>query len=415
MRNLTFMLITEQEFKYIENNFLNSSYFQTVSWGGLKSLTGWSSFFVAVYDGEKFVAASLLLSKNVFFGKKIFYAPRGFLCDFNDFDLLEFFTINIKKFVKANGGFLFKMDPLISYCDRDLNGNVVGENNNMVLVKFLKSLGYKHMGFTTGFSNDIQFRWSFYLNLDKSYNLFDGMDKRCKRCIRKSDIYPYVVREVDDSNLSDFKSIMEHTCNRHNCYDRSLDYYVQIMKSFREKAKLLIIYLVRDEFLKSFECDKLYDKIKMDNRDFIPVTAGVFIVDSNSLHYVYGGTFKDYMAFNFQYKMQFLMINYALSNNLSVYDFGGISGDFNKDSKSYGIYEFKRGFGGYVVEYIGEFDLVVNYIDYLLYRYLFRFYSVFKSFVLNVKKKTEVFSFYRLPCLLVSLVGIFLLLYLLHK
>jgi len=44
-----------------------------------------------------------------------------------------------------------------------------------------------------------------------------------------------------------------------------------------------------------------------------------------------------------------------------VYDFGGISGDIeNENNPHYGLYRFKRGFNGYIREFIGEYDLVLN-------------------------------------------------------
>ena len=42
----------------------------------------------------------------------------------------------------------------------------------------------------------------------------------------------------------------------------------------------------------------------------------------------------------------------------------GISGDFSKDNKYYGLNKFKMGFNPDIYEYIGEFDLVLNKINY---------------------------------------------------
>lgn len=79
------------------------------------------------------------------------------------------------------------------------------------------------------------------------------------------------------------------------------------------------------------------------------------------MNYVYGGTYKEYMSLMAQYKVQMEMIKYTKEKlKLPIYDFGGISGDFNPKSKNYGVYEFKKGFGGRVVEYIGEFDLIIS-------------------------------------------------------
>ena len=101
----------------------------------------------------------------------------------------------------------------------------------------------------------MQFRWSFYLDIVEKEKIIQDMDKRCRRSIRRSDKYPYIIKEVDDDSIMDFKVIMEHTCSRHSCYDRSLDYYRQIKHILKDRAKLLIIYLLRDEYLSSFKDD----------------------------------------------------------------------------------------------------------------------------------------------------------------
>lgn len=381
MSNLKFIEISEDIFKKLENNYNNSNYYQSVSWAYLKELTGWKKKYVAVYDGIEYKAISLLLYKSIIFNRNIFYAPRGILANYDDYNVLKFFTYNIKNYIKRNNGFLFMIDPLVKYCDRDINGEVIG-NINDELVHYLKNLGYIHKGFTTDYNVEIQFRWSFYKNSD---DIMKNMDKRCKRSLRKSDKYPCVVKEVDDNSILDFKAIMEHTCERHECFDRSLNYYKRIKEVFKERVKIIVVYLNRNKYLSEFKDDKLYDKIMLDNRKYIPVTAGVFFIDNNSVHYVYGGTFKEYMSFNFQYKLQYLMIEYAKNNNISIYDFGGISGNFDKDSLYYGIYEFKRGFGGYVVEYIGEFDLIINMPLYICYKFMYKIYSILKRIYLKIK------------------------------
>ena len=42
----------------------------------------------------------------------MFYSPRGFLIDYNNFDLLKEFTIELKKFVKENGGIFVLLSAL---------------------------------------------------------------------------------------------------------------------------------------------------------------------------------------------------------------------------------------------------------------------------------------------------------------
>ena len=74
----------------------------------------------------------MLLAKTVpIIKKKLFYSPRGVLIDYNDKELLEEFTKEIKKFLKEKNGFLLKIDPYVEYQERDNDGKVVenGYNN----------------------------------------------------------------------------------------------------------------------------------------------------------------------------------------------------------------------------------------------------------------------------------------------
>ena len=49
----------------------------------------------------------------------------------------------------------------------------------------LTKLGYKHHGFTTGYTDEIQLRWSYYLDITKSMDdIMMGMDQSLK-------LYPF--------------------------------------------------------------------------------------------------------------------------------------------------------------------------------------------------------------------------------
>ncbi len=53
------------------------------------------------------------------------------------------------------------------------------------------------------------------------------------------------------------------------------------------------------------------------------------------------------------------MMRWAIQTGCSVYDFQGISGNLSEENNPlYGLYRFKRGFAGEVVELAGEFEVV---------------------------------------------------------
>ena len=54
------------------------------------------------------------------------------------------------------------------------------------------------------------------------------------------------------------------------------------------------------------------------------------------------------------------MIRWALETGSEIYDFRGVSGDLTPENPLYGLYLFKKGFGGELVEFCGEFEMVYN-------------------------------------------------------
>ena len=70
----------------------------------------------------------------------------------------------------------------------------------------------------------------------------------------------------------------------------------------------------------------------------------------------------------------------AYKNGYKACNFYGISGNFKKENNPlYGVYEFKRGFGGNVIEYIGEFTLPITLFD--------KFYNILRAIKRLIKKK----------------------------
>lgn len=384
---MEFVELTEKEFNNVCTNYNESSFYQTPSWARIKEKNEWNYYYVGIKEKNNIIACSLILGKKIYLNKYFYYAPRGMLLDYNKVDLLNFFVSNLKRFLIEKNGILLKIDPLVEYQKHDKNGNILGEENNQSIIDHLKELGFKHHGLTKGYTEEIQFRWSYCLDIGKSKEeILKGMDQRCRRCIKKYEKYPLLIENVNEKNIADFKKIMEHTAKRQNHFDRSLDYYKSLDKDFKDDSRLSIIYLDKKQFLKDFKDDRLYDMVSKEIENKIPVSAGVFIFDSKRANYVYGGTYKEYMPLMAQYKMQMEMIKTARKKGLSIYDFGGISGDFTSGSENYGVYEFKRGFGGYVTEYIGEFDLILNKPNYILYNYGYKFYRNIKHQIAKIVK-----------------------------
>ena len=182
---MEFTILKKNEFNEFSKNHKLGNFMQTIEWASLKEIYGWTPQYVGGNDVDKIIAGALLLSKKTPIGKNIFYSPRGLLIDYSNFELLSFFTKNLKRYVKKNKGIFLKIDPNIIYRVRSKNGDIIDSKTNDEPINNLRKLNYKFLGFTTYFETR-QPRWTFKLLLDKSYEeLKKEFEKSTRKILKK--------------------------------------------------------------------------------------------------------------------------------------------------------------------------------------------------------------------------------------
>ncbi|MEG0138893.1 MAG: peptidoglycan bridge formation glycyltransferase FemA/FemB family protein, partial [Bacilli bacterium] len=346
------------------------------------------------------IGASMLLAKEKFMGKKEFYAPRGFLIDYNDQQLVNDFTNEIKSFVLNHNGFVLRIDPYLVYKQRNINGDIIAGIDNTTVVNTLKKIGF------TKCSNDEQLKWLYVLELENKTedDIFKEMCSNTRNIIRKTLKSNIKLRYLKKDDLYLFEKITNETGSRRGFNSKNLDYYTQMKDLFKDEVLFVVAELnltcyisgLNNELLlQKKRLDKLSDVKanngkkselnititsllkKIDNANAIKETDGETIILSGAMFMAYGdelvylfcGNYKKYINFGAQYFIQWEMIKYAIKNNFKRYNFYGISGVFDKRDESYGIYEFKKGFGGHVEELLGDYELGFGN-HYKLYNFL---------------------------------------------
>ena len=111
------------------------------------------------------------------------------------------------------------------------------------------------------------------------------------------------------------------------------------------------------------DAEEIREKTK---KDIITLSGSMFILIEPEIIYLSSGNYEEYMRFNSQYLIQWELIKYGIKNNFKKHNFYGIPANINEHPKDYGIYEFKKGFNGYVEELIGEFELPLKKEYYLI-------------------------------------------------
>lgn len=334
---MNFTTITEEEFRDFAKTSPYQSFMQTPEIAKLREKDGWTIYYLAVKQSEKIVAATMLLSKPTFLKKSTFYSPGGPLIDYEDVSLVNFFIRNLKTFIKQHGGYVLHIDPYYELIERDRNGEKVeGGFNHSTALKNLEQLGFKPI------KNPTQPKYLFVMDINNRTPeaLFADFKRNTRNHIRKAEKQGVKVRELERTELSTFKTITESTSTRRNFKDRTLSYYEEMYDLFHNRGEVQFLIAEAND---------------------IPLSAAMFILYGDEVIYLFSGSDEKYMReYNAQYAIQWHMIKYAAEHCFKKYNFYGINGLPDPNSKDYGIYEFKKGFGGHVVELIGSFELPIT-------------------------------------------------------
>jgi len=432
---MEFVELTEKEFKSFEISHVYGSFYQTINWGKLKEKNGWKYYLLGIKENKNVVAATLLLKKKVFKNISIMYAPRGYLIDYNNFNLLKFFTYNIKKFGRKNNAIFIKIDPYVIYKERDINGDIVKKGiNNSNVVERLINLGYKRYD-TNQIKLQPQYAFALNFNNRSIDEIFDNFEPTTRKMIRKNEKMGIYCREIGVKELNKFTDVMNSTSARREFIDRPFEYYKNMVNIFKDDLKIVIAEINLKNYIKNLkleiktnkeEIKKKENEIKnkgninvektnniikeynnvidslnkrlergielQKSKGDIVVLGGImFLLHNKEMLSLFGGAYGEYKDFMVAYSTNWYMIQYAVKNGYNKYNFYGISNFKDKEDKMYGLYDFKRGFGGNVEEYIGEYDLVVSKIWYFIYNVLYtNIYLKIKKFKLKKNSNYEV-------------------------
>ena len=394
---MKFRELTEEEYRSFWENHPLKTFLSAPEISKLREESNWNTNFVGVEKNNKIVAATMLLSHLRHFKKYEFYSPRGYLIDFNDKELVDFFTNELKKYIKEKNGYVLRIDPYVIYKERDINGDIVENGvDNSKVVDNLLSLGFKKVPIP----NREQVSWMFSLGLEgkDEETILKEMKSSTRNKIRKIGKTGIEVNEIGYDELDRFQSIMEETSKRKGFSNRKLSYYQSMYKLFHDKGE--VKFFITELNLKTYianieeEIKERQDKLnslseakynegakknlnseieslnkRIDdaksimeekNTEHITLSGSMFMLIQPEVIYLSSGNYEEYLKFDSQYLIQWELIKYGIKNGFKKHNFYGIPEDINTHPKDYGIYEFKRGFNGYVEELIGEYELPIS-------------------------------------------------------
>ena len=408
---MKFEILTEKEFDSFVRTQSTNNFFQSIKMKNRLDKENIENYLVGVKKDDEVIAAALIAANgSSFMGKKVFEAYKGYILDYSDKELIKFMTDEVTKFLKSKNALKLIIDPYIPNVSRDTDANIVDGVDNRWVADYLKVLGYK-------FNPDgAQVKWCYCLDINgrDSKELFSSFKSNTRNYINKTlNKFKLNVRTLDKSQLSEFKQITSDTCDRRSFSDKSLEYYENMYDAFGEDVIFQICELNLKEYIDTMvdENAELERKVvelsdsssnkkkkeemrknislnekriaeakelQVEKGDIIPLSAAMFMLYGDEIVYLFSGSYAEYMSFYGQYRLQWEIIKYAADNKYRKYNFYGIRDVFNPKGKDYGVYEFKKGFNGYVEELLGSYVLDIDKVA-IVYNVLRKIKKLFKK------------------------------------
>lgn len=385
------MNITNQAHDAFVKSHPQGDLLQLTKWAETKTLTGWYSKRIAVgEEGEVKGVAQLLFKKVPKLPYTLCYISRGFVTDYSNKLALETLLEYAMQIAKEEKAYAIKIDP-----DVEVDKGADALTN-------LRSLGFKHKGFKEGLSKDyIQPRMTMITPIEKSdEELIQSFERRNRSKVRLALKRGTTVERSNREGLKTFANLMQITGERDGFLTRDISYFQNIydamnpdgdaelflvklepkpvLKDLREdlsqleqekvklaekkqdKKTLNKINDVNNKIVKTQELIEDMEKLELSHPEGIYLSGALLMFAGNKSYYLYGASSNEYRDFLPNHHMQFAMMQYAREHGATIYDFGGTDNDPDKDSDHYGLWTFKKVWGTYLSEKIGEFDYVLN-------------------------------------------------------
>lgn len=321
-------LITEKtlaEYEAFVQSSPKGNFAQSVLWGKQKPMWIWKA--IAVRDAEEKICGTLavLIRKVPGTPFTLMYGCRGPVCDPLDFQTIRALLDGARLLAKEYHSYVIKLDPDIP-------------SSNTAFRDFMLGMGFRLKEGGKNFEA-IQPRYVFRLNVEgkTEEEILAGFHQKWRYNIRLAERKGVEVRICGKEMVPDFARLMLETGVRDGFVTRQPEYFAQMLDNLGEHCRLYMAFS---------ECQ--------------PIAGTLAIHYGDKVWYLYGASSNEHRNLMPNYLLQWRMIQWAIETGCRVYDFRGVSGDLSEYNPLYGLYKFKKGFGGEFTEFVGEMDLVLN-------------------------------------------------------
>lgn len=300
--------------------------FQSYLWGEAKR-PAWSPLRVVLEEEGRIRAAASILKRQIPIpGKSFFYLPRGpVLEDWGDARLFNAFMAHLQRLALAERAVFIKMDPCLSEGDA-------------IPAEMLDQKRFKPIRAHHDFGG-LQPRYTFRLDISGSLDeIMSAFPKKIRYKIKYGITRGLTFDSPGEAGLNPFMEIMRQASRRGNFVLRSADYFRKLYRLLAgDDAINLILGYYQGQ----------------------PIIGGITLAFGEQAWAVYGGQIDKSLHLYAYHALIWERIKWAKSRGARWFDFYGVPGKVEPSHPLYGLYYFKKSFGGQFCAYIGEMDLVL--------------------------------------------------------
>ncbi len=388
---------------------------KTSSWGRLlqneRTIIHYAGFY------EKSLVATALIIEQKALGCKYWYIPNGPCVDYQDEVLLRNVLQALKETSKQHGVTFVRIDPNQERQEHTQSGEVAeGGYQFEHLTALLETSGYHHLGYCYGYSGNWQPRFTYLLDIDRPLEQIIAQSyKENQTYLRKNQKRAITVREGTIEELSYLEQFGIELSHKLGFEPKTKEYFKSIMASYEDRHLFLVAEANLQEAMQNLEeeikqlslqVETLQGKVRnqgrikeitreinnlqeeqkeimrwqQDEGNTLILAAGLFVHTGKKSYDLYLYSRKGLTNFRAPISLHYKAMELLQAKGVTQYDFVGISGSLDRSDSYFGLYDFKRRFGGRFIEYLGEFDLVNRPLRY-------RFFLTVYKWVRRIQRK----------------------------
>ncbi len=313
---------------------------QAARWGALKSHFGWSVERVALRRGGEIIAGAQVLYRRLPFGLgSIAYIPKGPIADWSDREAVSLLLVALDEAAKARGAVLLKVEPDAEDTPR-------------------WRARLREMGFVPS-PQTVQPPRTILVDISPDEDaILAAMKQKTRYNIRLAFRKGVEVRRGTEADLDDFNRLMQITGRRDGFGVHAPEYYRKAYELFAPVGRIALLMA--------------YYRGR-------PLAGLMAFAHGKRAWYLYGASSNEERSRMPTYALQWEAIRWARERGCVLYDLWGVpdedeevlEAEFTKRRGGlWGVYRFKRGFGGRLVRHLPAWDRVYKRPIYSLYRLL---------------------------------------------